>query len=94
MSPFLTFLAALLLAPLAALQAADATTRESKATLPTANLQASGQAGPGVTLESRGLPLVLFNNDSDDLKWPAYPEHHANGLWVPAGNYLPLPTIS
>jgi hypothetical protein len=93
MSPFLTFLVALLLAPLAALQAADATTRESKATLPTANLQASAQAGPGVTLESRGLPLVLFNNDSDDLKWPAYPEHHANGLWVPAGNYLPLPKI-
>ena len=48
---------------------------------------------PGVTLESRGLPRLLFNNDSDDLKWPAYPEHHASGLWVPAGPYLPLPTI-
>jgi hypothetical protein len=46
-----------------------------------------------VTLASRGLPVVLFNNDSDDLKWPAYPEHHANGLWVPAGKYLPLPKI-
>ena len=48
---------------------------------------------PSVTLESSGLPRILFNNDSDDLKWPAYPEHHANGLWVPAGKYLPLPTI-
>ena len=45
------------------------------------------------SLESRGLPRILFNNDSDDLKWPAYPEHHASGLWVPAGTYLPLPTI-
>jgi hypothetical protein len=35
----------------------------------------------------------LFNNDSDDLKWPAYPEHHVSGLWVPEGKYLPLPTI-
>ncbi len=46
-----------------------------------------------ITLASRGLPVVLFNNDSDDLKWPAYPEHHADGLWVPAGKYLPLPKI-
>jgi hypothetical protein len=46
-----------------------------------------------VTLASRGLPVILFNNDSDDLKWPAYPEHHADGLWVPAGKYLPLPKI-
>ena len=43
-------------------------------------------------LESRGLPRILFNNDSDDLKWPAYPEHHA-GVWAPAGKQLPIPTI-
>ena len=54
----------------------------------------AGQPSPGVTLESRGLPRILFNNDSDDLKWPAYPEHHASGLWVPAGKYLPLPKIN
>jgi hypothetical protein len=47
---------------------------------------------PGVTLESRGLPRILFNNDSDDLKWPAYPEHHAS-VWVPAGKPIPLPAI-
>lgn len=49
---------------------------------------------PARLLHDRGLPLVLFNNDSDDLKWPAYPEHHASGLWLPAGAYLPLPTIA
>lgn len=54
----------------------------------------AGQPAPSVTLESRGLPRILFNNDSDDLKWPAYPEHHASGLWVPAGKYLPLPKIN
>ena len=54
----------------------------------------AADTNPSVTLESRGLPRILFNNDSDDLKWPAYPEHHTNGLWVPAGNYLPLPTIN
>jgi hypothetical protein len=46
----------------------------------------------GASLESRGLPLILFNNDSDDLKWPAYPEHHAS-VWVPAGKPIPLPAI-
>jgi hypothetical protein len=46
----------------------------------------------GVNLESRGLPRILFNNDGDDLKWPAYPEHHAS-VWVPAGKPIPLPTI-
>jgi len=54
---------------------------------------AAAETIPGVSLQSRGLPVILFNNDSDDLKWPAYPEHHASGLWVPAGQYLPLPTI-
>jgi hypothetical protein len=78
-------LTALLLMPLAALHAADATTPGSKA---------SARANPGVTLESRGLPLTLFNNDSDDLKWPAYPEHHTQGLWVPVGKYSPLPKIT
>jgi hypothetical protein len=48
---------------------------------------------PSIPLASRGLPRILFNNDSDDLKWPAYPEHHVSGLWVPEGKYLPLPTI-
>ena len=68
-------------------------------TLPTALPLASlallhaADTPPGVMLESRGLPLVLFNNDGDDLKWPAYPEHHASGLWVPGGPYLPLPKI-
>lgn len=63
------------------------------AVIPVANLSVTAEASPGASLESRGLPRILFNNDSDDLKWPAYPEHHANGLWVPAGKYLPLPTI-
>ena len=54
----------------------------------------AADANPGVTLERRRLPLLLFNNDSDDLKWPAYREHHASGLWVPAGQYLPLPKIN
>ena len=63
------------------------------AVIPVASLSVTAEASPGASLESRGLPRILFNNDSDDLKWPAYPEHHANGLWVPAGKYLPLPTI-
>lgn len=46
----------------------------------------------GASLESLGLPRILFNNDSDDLKWPAYPEHHAS-VWVPAGKPIPLPAI-
>lgn len=46
-----------------------------------------GEQKPGL-LESRGLPRILFNNDSDDLKWPAYPEHH-DAVWVPAGDPLP-----
>ena len=36
---------------------------------------------PDFTLASRGLPTILWNNDGDDLTWPAYPEHHADGLW-------------
>ena len=64
------------------------------AVIPLASLSAAAEASPRASLESRGLPRILFNNDSDDLKWPAYPEHHANGLWLPAGKYLPLPTIS
>ena len=46
-----------------------------------------GEQKPGL-LESRGLPRILFNNDSDDLKWPAFPEHHG-AVWVPAGEPLP-----
>lgn len=64
------------------------------AVIPVASLSVAAEVNPGVSLESRGLPRILFNNDSDDLKWPAYPEHHANGLWVPAGKYLSLPTIN
>lgn len=64
------------------------------AVIPVASLSVAAEVSPGASLESRGLPRILFNNDSDDLKWPAYPEHHANGLWVPAGKYLPLPTIN
>lgn len=64
------------------------------AVIPVASLSVAAEASPGASLESRALPHILFNNDSDDLKWPAYPEHHANGLWVPAGKYLPLPTIN
>jgi hypothetical protein len=56
-----------------------------------AALHAAG-TGSKATLESRGLPRILFNNDSDDLKWPAYPEHHAS-VWVPAGKTIPLPAI-
>lgn len=50
-----------------------------------------GEQKPGL-LESRGLPLILFNNDSDDLKWTAYPEHH-DAVWVPAGEPLPGHTL-
>ena len=56
-----------------------------------AALHAAG-SGSDATLESRGLPRILFNNDSDDLKWPAYPEHH-DSVWVPAGKPIPLPAI-
>ena len=34
-------------------------------------------------LEYRGLPEILYNNDSDDLKFPAYGHE---SLWVPEGN--------
>ncbi len=44
-------------------------------------------------LGERGLPRILFNNDSDDLKFPAYPEHHS-ALWVPAGDPVPLKGIA
>jgi hypothetical protein len=64
------------------------------AVIPVASLSATDDTKPAASLESRGLPRLLFNNDSDDLKWPAYPEHPASGLWVPAGKYLPLPTIN
>lgn len=53
----------------------------------------AADTAPGATLESRGLPRILFNNDSDDLKWPAHPEHHAS-VWVPAGTSVPMPAIS
>jgi hypothetical protein len=58
---------------------------------PLAALHAAG-TNFDATLESRGLPRILFNNDSDDLKWPAYPEHH-DSVWVPAGEPIPLPSI-
>jgi hypothetical protein len=35
-------------------------------------------------LAGRGLPTILWNNDSDDLTWIAYPEHHPDGIPVPA----------
>jgi hypothetical protein len=44
---------------------------------------------PTDLLGTRGLPRFLYNNDSDDLKWSGYPQHHA-ALWVPAGEALPL----
>jgi hypothetical protein len=81
----LTLLAALLLAPLTALHAAAATTPDSNVAAP---------ATPGATLESRGLPLALFNNDGDDLSWPAYPEYHTAGLFMPVGKWSPLPKIN
>jgi hypothetical protein len=52
-------------------------------------LHAAGSSSDAM-LETRRLPRVLFNNDSDDLKWPAYPEHH-DSVWVPAGKPVPLP---
>lgn len=52
----------------------------------------SAGANPNATVESRGLPRILFNNDSDDLKWSAYPQHH-DSVWVPAGKPIPLPAI-
>ncbi len=39
---------------------------------------------------SRGLPLILFNNDSDDLKWAAY-GHEL--LWSPTGEKIPIKPI-
>ncbi len=49
---------------------------------------------PGVTLASRGLPTILWNNDGEDLTWTAYPEQHPDGIWVPGGRSLPIPTIN
>lgn len=51
---------------------------------------------PGDLLASRGLPTILWNNDGDDLAWPAYPEHHADGLWCPGSGHderIALPRI-
>ena len=73
LKPTLSLLTALLLAPLAALHAADATSPVSKVAVPAIRLPAAAPATPGVTLESRRLPLALINNDSEDLKFPAYP---------------------
>lgn len=93
--PTCSLLTALLLAPLAALHAADTTTPDSKVAVPAIRLPAAAPATPGTTLESRGLPLALFNSDSDELSWSAEPEHHANGLWELVGfNYIPLPKIT
>ncbi len=64
------------------------------AVIPITSLSVTGGITRTSNLESRGLPGLLFNNDSDDLKWPAYPEHHTNGLWVLVGKYLQLPTIN
>ncbi|MFM7738694.1 MAG: sialidase family protein, partial [Planctomycetota bacterium] len=50
-------------------------------------------AVPGSMLQRRGLPRVLFNNDSDDLKFAAYPETHG-ALWVPAGELVPRREIT
>jgi hypothetical protein len=33
-------------------------------------------------LGERGLPRILFKNDSDDLKLADYPVHHADGVWA------------
>ena len=57
------------------------------------------RTAPGDLLASRGLPTILWNNDGDDLAWPAYPEHHADGLWcagTPGSRHddpIPLPRI-
>ncbi|MCC6356848.1 MAG: hypothetical protein IT577_23410 [Verrucomicrobiae bacterium] len=63
-------LAALLLSSLGTMRAADA---------PGASRI---ERQPGVTLESRGLPLILFNDDGGDLTAPAY---GGRAMWVPAG---------
>jgi hypothetical protein len=44
-------------------------------------------------LAERGLPTVLWNNDSDDLTGIAYPEHHPDGIFVPAPAGSPDPWI-
>ena len=49
---------------------------------------------PTFTLESRGLPLVLFNNDADDLTEHAYPEKTKRVWCGPAGQCLPLSKIN
>jgi hypothetical protein len=67
-----TLLIALVLAPLASVQAIK----------PSADL-----------LGDRGLPRILFNNDSEDLIWPAYPEQHS-ALWVPGSDPEPLRGIT
>jgi hypothetical protein len=63
-------------------------------------LKPTTRTAPGDLLASRGLPTILWNNDGDDLAWPAYPEHHADGLWcagTPGSRHddpIPLPRIN
>ncbi len=62
-------------------------------------LNPTTRTDPGDLLAGRGLPTILWNNDGDDLAWPAYPEHHADGLWcagTPGSRQddpIPLPRI-
>ena len=48
---------------------------------------------PNSTLDSRGLPLVLFNNDAFDLAAHAYQEHFKD-VWGGTGHPLPLSKIN
>lgn len=64
------------------------------AVIPVNSPSASEDTNRSVTLKDRKLRRILLNNDSDDLKWPANPEHPFNGLWVPASKHLPLSNIN
>lgn len=53
---------------------------------------AGGLSAAEDLLTEKGLPRLIFNDDSDDLKCSAYPEIHKK-LWVPAGERVPLRPI-
>lgn len=46
--------------------------------------------GKCIDPHGRGLPRILFNDDGDDLKSPAY---GLSGLWVPAGQRPPVQPV-
>jgi hypothetical protein len=87
-----TFFTTLLLVPLAALHSADKSKR-----LPT-TLPAAICPDPKSMLKERGLPMILYNNDGEDLTAQAYypivTQSTGNFLWVPNGRHIPIQPVS